>query len=74
MRVVNLYAATGFVNRAFHTVGGQWLGLTSLRPTPKRLLAPRTPVHEDGARDRGSPLGQHERSDGNISGTWTYWR
>ena len=49
-----------FVNRAFHTVGGQWLGFTSPRPTPKHFLAPRTPVHEDGARDRGSPLGLNE--------------
>ena len=73
MRVVNLYAATGFVIRAINTVGGQGLGLTP-RPTPNRLLVPRTPVHEDGGRDRGSPLGLHERSDGNISGTWTCWR
>ena len=32
MRVENLYVRTGFVNLAFHTIGGQWLGLTSPRP------------------------------------------
>ena len=49
MRVENLYATTGFVSRAFHIVGGQWLGKTSPRPTPTHLLAARAPVHEDGA-------------------------
>ena len=49
MRVENLYATTGFVNRAFHIVGGQLLGKTSPRPTLTHLLAARAPVHEDGA-------------------------
>ena len=56
MNVVSLYAATGFMIRAFHTVGKQWLGSTPLRPTPTRLLSPRTPVHEDGGRGRNAPF------------------
>ena len=61
MRTENLYAVTGFANRAFLIVGGQWLGKTSLRLTPVRLQAARTPVHEDGGRDHDAP---HKRSEG----------
>ena len=71
MRAENLYAVTGFANRAFLIVGGQWLGKTSLRLTPAHLLAARTPVHEDGGRDHGAPHEQHKRSDGGNSGTRT---
>ena len=38
MRAENSYAATGFVNRAFPIVVGQWLGRTSPRLTPTHLL------------------------------------
>ena len=38
--------------RTFQNVGGQWVGKTPPRPTLTRLLAPRTPVHEGGGRDR----------------------
>ena len=62
MNVVSLYAATGCVIRAFHTVGGQWLGSTRPRPTPTRHLSPQTPVHEDGGRDRDAPFS-----------SWTYY-
>ena len=74
MRVEYLYATTGFVNRAFPDVGGQWLGKTSPRPTFTHLLAARAPAHEDGGRDHDAPHVLHERSDGGNSGTRTYWR
>ena len=64
------HAKTVFANRAFHKVGGQWLGKTSLRPTPAHLLTARTPVHEDGGRERDAP---HVLHDGGNSGTRTYW-
>ena len=64
MRVENLYATTGFVNRAFQNVGGQWLGNTSPRPTLTHLLAARAPDHEDGDRDHDAPHVLHEQSDG----------
>ena len=38
MRAENSYAATGFVNRTFPIVVGQWLGKTSPRLTPTHLL------------------------------------
>ena len=58
---------------SFHT---DWwvVGKTPPRPSHTRLLEPRTPVHDDGGRARDAPLVLHERSDGDISGTWTYWR
>ena len=74
IRDVELCAATCFANRAFHTAGGQEVGKTPPHPTPKRPVAPRTSAHENGTRDCGSPLGLHDRSDGEIIGTWTYWR
>ena len=52
-----------FTWRTVHFVG-HWIGKTSPRPSPTHLLAARTPVHEDGARDRDAPLVVHERSDG----------
>ena len=72
MRVEKLYATTGFVNRVFQNVGGQWLGKTSPRPTLTHLQAARAPDHEDGGRDHDAPPVLHERSDGKKnSGTRT---
>ena len=56
MRVVKLHTATGFVNRAFHIFGGQWVGQAPPRPTPTHLLAARANDLENGAHDRGAPL------------------
>ena len=69
--VENLCATTSFVNRALLNVGRHWLGKTSPRQTHTHLLTARTPVREDGGRDRDAPHVQHERCDGGNSGTRT---
>ena len=68
MNVLSLYAATGFVIRAFHSVGGQQLGSTPPRPTPTHLLSLRTPVHEDGGRDRDAPFSRSTYYSNGVTG------
>ena len=53
------------VNRAFHSVGGQWFGKLPSRQTPTHLQAARTPDHEDGAPGRDARHVLHERIKGN---------
>ena len=64
MRIVNLHTATRFLNRAFHSVGGQWFGKLPSRQTPTHLQAARTPDHEDGAHGRDARHVLHERIKG----------
>ena len=72
MQAENLYAVTCFVNRAFHIVGGQWIGKTSPQPTPTYFLAARASVHEDGGREHDAPLVHFVLCDTGFNSSWSW--
>ena len=56
----------------FHTVGGQWLGKTSPRPTPTHVLVARASVHENGGRNHDAPLEHFELCDTGFNFSWSW--